>query len=218
MKWEDITWDKVLMEAPGDEEPAADDGGLTATDYSNPDDVEVSEAGEDELNATDYTAEEEPAEGEEIPEGEEGMEGEEGLEGEEGIEGEEGMGDETTDETPDEEQNDNTSGDALQNKYLIQDFIELYTRTEEILEKVRTDKKMNSYVNPTYRQIKDNLEKLSKVTYDYIADRFSHETYISNLYQFNLIIQALNINVQMIENIHEKRTKANEKDKKGKKK
>ena len=134
MKWEDITWDKVLMEAPGDEEPAADDGGLTATDYSNPDDVEVSEAGEDELNATDYTAEEEPAEGEEIPEGEEGMEGEEGLEGEEGIEGEEGMGDETTDETPDEEQNDNTSGDALQNKYLIQDFIELYNNGEYVLE------------------------------------------------------------------------------------
>ena len=43
------------------------------------------------------------------------------------------------------------------------------------------------------------IEKIKDVVYDYIADKFVHETYISNLYQFNLIIQALNINIQMLE-------------------
>lgn len=200
MKFKDISWDDIVLEA----EDTPEEDTLSATDYNEAEDMEIEEAGEDDLGPSDYSEDETE---EESPE--ENID-EEPVEGEEQSDELDSTGDESLEdspesdsiETPEEEQtvNEEENISGQQNKYLIQDFIELHTRIDEILEKLRQDKKLNSFINPTYTQVKKNLNKLMDVTYDYIVDKFAKSTYVTNLYQFNLIIQALNINVQMLEN------------------
>ena len=62
----------------------------------------------------------------------------EGETGEEGLDGEEDMGDDSLDD----EQQDNTENDpqSQQNKYLAHDFIELYNRQKEIIDKIKIAK------------------------------------------------------------------------------
>lgn len=200
MKFNDISWDDIILEA----EDTPEEDTLSATDYNEAEDMEIEEAGEKDLSPSNYSEEEteEDSTDENLDE--------EPIEGEEQSDELDSTGDESLDdnpesdsiETPEEEQtvNEEENINGQQNKYLIQDFIELHTRIDEILDKLRSDKKLNSFVNPTYTQVKKNLVKLKDVTYDYITDKFIKATYVSNLYQFNLIIQALNINVQLLEN------------------
>lgn len=216
MKFNDFNWEDIIYEAPNEPEEA--DDGLSATDYSDESNLEVDDvSAEEDLGAEDYTEMEneegdEPADeegGEEMPEDQDPMaEGEEDMEGEMG-EGEEGM----EDDSLDDEQQDNAENDhqSQQNKYLAHDFIELYNRQKEIIDKIRKDNRLNAFTNPTTAQVKRNLEKLSQVTYDYILDKFSKETYVANLYQFNLIIQAMNLNIQMLEEVNERILKEEEK-------
>ena len=219
MKFNDFNWEDIIYEAPNEPEEA--DDGLSATDYSDESNLEVDDvSAEEDLGAEDYTEmeneeEDEPADeegGEEMPEDQDPMaEGEEGEMGEDGLEGEgeEGM----EDDSLDDEQQDNAENDpqSQQNKYLAHDFIELYNRQKEIIDKIRKDNRLNAFTNPTTAQVKRNLEKLSQVTYDYIIDKFSKETYVANLYQFNLIIQAMNLNIQMLEEVNERILKEEEK-------
>ena len=219
MKFNDFNWEDIIYEAPNEPEEA--DDGLSATDYSDESNLEVEDvSAEEDLGAEDYTEMEneegeEPADeegGEEMPEDQDPMaEGEEGEMGEDGLEGEgeEGM----EDDSLDDEQQDNAENDpqSQQNKYLAHDFIELYNRQKEIIDKIRKDNRLNAFTNPTTAQVKRNLEKLSQVTYDYIIDKFSKETYVANLYQFNLIIQAMNLNIQMLEEVNERILKEEEK-------
>lgn len=219
MKFNDFNWEDIIYEAPNEPEEA--DDGLSATDYSDESNLEVDDvSAEEDLGAEDYTEMEneegdEPADeegGEEMPEDQDLMaEGEEGEMGEDGLEGEgeEGM----EDDSLDDEQQDNAENDpqSQQNKYLAHDFIELYNRQKEIIDKIRKDNRLNAFTNPTTAQVKRNLEKLSQVTYDYIIDKFSKETYVANLYQFNLIIQAMNLNIQMLEEVNERILKEEEK-------
>lgn len=176
MKFDDFNWDDILMEAPEDE--FEDEGGeeeLGPTDYADAENIEIEE--------------EEPTDGEGTDTGEEDLgEGEEGLE----------------DESLDEEQtdNDDVSSDIVsnkQNKYLIHDFIELYNRMDSILFSIRSDVRMTIRINPNHRIVRQNIEKLRQLTYDYITDKFTKESYVSNLYQFNLIIQALNVNLDLLD-------------------
>ena len=227
MKFNDFNWEDIIYEAPGD---ASDAGGddLAATDYTDTGNLDVSDVSSNEdLGAEDYTQTDDssPAEAEaENPEGTEdmvddtmGMEDEAGGEGEDMVddtmglegEGEEGM----EDNTLEDEQQDNAENDpqSQQNKYLAHDFIELYNRQKEIIDKIRKDSRLNAFTNPTTAQVKRNLEKLSQVTYDYIIDKFSKETYVANLYQFNLIIQAMNLNVSMLEEVNDRIIKDEEK-------
>lgn len=216
MKFNDFNWEDIIYEAPNEPEEA--DDGLSATDYSDESNLEVDDvSAEEDLGAEDYNEMEneegdEPADeegGEEMPEDQDPMaEGEEDTEGEMG-EGEEGM----EDDSLDDEQQDNAENDpqSQQNKYLAHDFIELYNRQKEIIDKIRKDNRLNAFTNPTTAQVKRNLEKLSQVTYDYIIDKFSKETYVANLYQFNLIIQAMNLNIQMLEEVNERILKEEEK-------
>lgn len=203
MRIDDISWDSIILEAPNNKKSNEDD--LSNNDYEDADMNIEEEPIDEEKESRPKTKKDDKKtedDGEEDPESEEP----------EDIELGDPMGDDTdsnsdddtdtTDETIEDEQNDSgdeQNVDDTQNKYLIRDFIELYNRIDEILNTLIKDKKLNSSINPTYRQIKHNIEKIKDVVYDYIADKFVHETYISNLYQFNLIIQALNINVQMLE-------------------
>lgn len=227
MKHNDFTWDDIILEAPGDEDLGDD---LSATDYADADfDMEEGDPSGEE----DIDSEEEPVEGEDV-EGEDDVLDEDPMaEDEEGT-GEEGddMGgeedpldedpmDDGSGETTDEEQTDNTETDVVsdvQNINLVNDFIELYRRIDEIMNQIRTDCKTNIRYNPNMLVVRQNLTKLKEITYDYITNRFSKESYVSNLYQFNLIIQALNVNIDLLSSVLASNKKAKEKDKSKKKK
>ena len=195
MRIEDISWDSIILEAPNNKKNNEEE--LTNDDYEDAD-MDIEEENMDEESESENTDKNtNNDDDDENPEENNDIETDDSSDNDN-----ESNPDVDTDENVEDEQNDSgdeQNVDDTQNKYLIRDFIELYNRIDEILNTLIKDKKLNSSINPTYRQIKHNIEKIKDVVYDYIADKFVHETYISNLYQFNLIIQALNINVQMLE-------------------
>ena len=194
MRIDDISWDSIILEAPNNKKNNEEE--LTNDDYEDAD-IDIEEDNMDEESESENTDKNTDTDGEENPEENNDIETDDSSDNDT-----ESNPDVDTDENVEDEQNDSgdeQNVDDTQNKYLIRDFIELYNRIDEILNTLIKDKKLNSSINPTYRQIKHNIEKIKDVVYDYIADKFVHETYISNLYQFNLIIQALNINIQMLE-------------------
>lgn len=194
MRIDDISWDSIILEAPNNKKNNEEE--LTNDDYEDAD-MNIEEDNMDEESESENTDKNTNNDDEENPEENNDIETDDSSDDDT-----ESNPDVDTDENVEDEQNDSgdeQNVDDTQNKYLIRDFIELYNRIDEILNTLIKDKKLNSSINPTYRQIKHNIEKIKDVVYDYIADKFVHETYISNLYQFNLIIQALNINIQMLE-------------------
>ena len=194
MRIDDISWDSIILEAPNNKKNNEEE--LTNDDYEDAD-MNIEEDNMDEESESENTDKNTNNDDEENPEENNDIETDDSSDNDT-----ESNQDVDTDENVEDEQNDSgdeQNVDDTQNKYLIRDFIELYNRIDEILNTLIKDKKLNSSINPTYRQIKHNIEKIKDVVYDYIADKFVHETYISNLYQFNLIIQALNINIQMLE-------------------
>ena len=194
MRIDDISWDSIILEAPNNKKNNEEE--LTNDDYEDAD-MDIEEDNMDEESESENTDKNTNNDDEENPEENNDIETDDSSDDDT-----ESNPDVDTDENVEDEQNDSgdeQNVDDTQNKYLIRDFIELYNRIDEILNTLIKDKKLNSSINPTYRQIKHNIEKIKDVVYDYIADKFVHETYISNLYQFNLIIQALNINIQMLE-------------------
>jgi hypothetical protein len=242
MKYDDFTWDDIVLEAPEDD---FEEDELSASDYTDAEGMDIEEddlgdldegGGEDELSAADYTGEEDaaadPADEDPLADdttGEDELGGEEDpLAGEgdpadedplagdgdaEGGDDEPLAGDpadedpladdagEGSDENPEDKQTDNTESDVVsdkQNKNLVNDYIELYRRIDEIMNQIRTDCKTNIRYNPNMLVVRRNLEKLKLITYDYIVNKFAKETYVANLYQFNLIIQALNTNIELL--------------------
>ena len=194
MRTDDISWDSIILEAPNNKKNNEEK--LTNDDYEDAD-MDIEEDNMDDESESENTDKNTNNDDEENPEENNDIETDDSSDNDT-----ESNPDVDTDENVEDEQNDSgdeQNVDDTQNKYLIRDFIELYNRIDEILNTLIKDKKLNSSINPTYRQIKHNIEKIKDVVYDYIADKFVHETYISNLYQFNLIIQALNINIQMLE-------------------
>lgn len=203
MRFEDLNWKNIIMEAPED----INDGGeeLSATDYTDAENLDIQAASPDDETEIDE------GESEELDLGDEKEIGldEDAVDEDENID----------DETPEEEQTDNDeeSSDIVsdkQNKYLIHDFIELYKRMDEILTEIRSNGKIKLHVNPNFLVVRKNIEKLREVTYDYIIDKFAKESYVSNLYQFNLIIQALNVNVDLLDTLMKNLKLNKEKEKK----
>lgn len=238
MKYDDFTWDDIVLEAPEDD---FEEDELSASDYTDAEGMDIEEddldgldeegGGGDELSAADYTAGEEDAAAD--PADEDPLADDAGAEGgeEDPLAGEGDPADEDpladdagegSDENPEDEQTDNTESDVVsdkQNKNLVNDYIELYRRIDEIMNQIRTDCKTNIRYNPNMLVVRRNLEKLKLITYDYIINKFAKETYVANLYQFNLIIQALNTNIELLGSVlasNRKFKEANSKDKKKK--
>jgi hypothetical protein len=213
MKFEDFSWEDIVMEAPEDENLEGDDD-LGPTDYTETEDMDIEEG---------EPPAEEPTEGEETEDmGEEPAEGDDELGSPDDMsgEGEEGLNEEEDTEQTDNEETESENTTDIQNKNLINDFIELYRRINEIINQVRTDCKSNVRYNSNVTTVRKNLDKLKDVTYDYITNKFSEQSYVSNLYQFNLIIQALNVNIDLFASVlaTDKAVKnKDKKDKKGKK-
>lgn len=224
MKHDDFSWDDIILEAPGDDAVEGGDDELSATDYASDDvDAVETEPAEDDLEADDYTAEEEGEEDVEAdPEAEEDPADEDPL-AEDELGGEEGdpadedpLADDTGTEdveadSAEEEVTSDVSTDK-QNINLVNDFIELYTRMGEIMEQLSTNCKTNIRYNPNIITVRRNLTKLRETTYNYITTKFVKETYVSNLYQFNLIIQALNVNIDLLSSVIDSNRKFNEKE------
>ena len=168
MKFEDFSWKDIVMEAPGDE-AVEEDEELSATDYADAENLEVEEE----------APEEEPVEGEE---------------------GTDEMGEETPEEEPlEDEQLDNSQDKYIgQNKHLVQDYIELYNRLEEIENILRRESFKLSHRNPKHYKVRANIGKLKELTYDYVINKFEKNSYVENLYQFNMILQAANVNIEAI--------------------
>ena len=190
MRFEDLNWKDILMEAPED---AGSEEELSATDYTDAENLEIEEGSPDD-DLDDELDLEGDDEDLDLDIGEEGDLESEGEEGEENLD----------DGTLDEEQTDNDeeSDDIIsekQNKYLVHDFIELYRRMDTILTEIRASGKVKLHINPNILSVRKNIEKLKEVTYVYLTDKFAKETYVANLYQFNLIIQALNVNVELLD-------------------
>ena len=237
MKFDEFNWNDIIYEAPDED---LDDGGdLSATDYADVgDDVDISEAdpmadegGETEDVSDD--ADTDPAD--EDPLGDEEDTSDTDPADEDPLGDEDGGdpadedpladdGEESSDENPEDEQTDNMEDNVSsdkQNVNLINDFIELHTRIDTIMQQIRTDCKTNIRYNPNMLVVRGNLEKLKAITYDYIINKFAKESYVANLYQFNLIIQALNVNIDLLSSVlasNKKFENENNKHKKDKKK
>lgn len=219
MKYDDFNWDDIVLEAPGDEAEMDVEGGddeLGPTDYTETDDMEIEEGEPEE----EPTAEEEPEGDEENPEDLESPET-----GEEGDLEAEGEGDENQEEEQIDNGDESDVSTDKQNKNLVNDFIELYRRIDEIMNQIRTDCKTNIRYNQNMIVVRKNLIKLKNTTYEYITKKFTKESYVTNLYQFNLIIQALNVNIDLLSSIlasnkkmqEEQNSKKKKPDKKSKK-
>lgn len=216
MIFEDYT---ILYEADDDLGPSdyGDEENIDAEEGAPDDDT----GGGDDLEAQDYGDEETTDDGTE--EDGEDIGADDTTEDDIGEPGDKtGEGDDTVgDENPEDEQTDNTenSDDKENNKFLINDYIELYRRLEEIIEKLNISEQAKLNRDPVFNKVRDNLEKLKKVTYDYITTVFNNESYVSNLYQFNMIIQNINVNVELLNNSYIARSnQKNEKDMKKKNK
>ena len=225
MKHDDFTWDDIILEAPGDEL----DDELSATDYTNTDVEEAEPASDDPFDGD--PADDDPlgdeGDGESTdddPLGEDPADDEGDTEStDDDPLGEDPADDDPlsddnpegdTDTTTDEEQTDNAENDVIsdkQNINLVNDFIELYNRIDEIMNQIRTDCKTNIRYNPNMQVVRRNLTKLKEITYDYITNKFSKESYVANLYQFNLIIQALNVNIDLLSSVMASNKQFNEK-------
>ena len=217
MKFNDFDWKDIILEAPGDDEAETDDE-LAATDYAEADvDVEEGDPAEEE-SPTDENeevddadpADEDPLADEET----EGGEDDADPADEDPLADEEGGSDSEGDQ--EEEQSDNAENNVnedKQNANLINDYIELYKRMDTIMNQIRTDCKTNIRYNPNILVVRRNMTKLKEITYDYITHKFAKESYVANLYQFNLIIQALNVNIELLSSLMEsnKKEKLNKK-------
>lgn len=210
MKYEDFNWNDIILEAPEDE---FEEDELSATDYADADGMDIEEgdpaAEDEELEADDYT--EDPMDEDE--EGEDNDPADEDPMDEGDPADEDPMDEDGSDENLDEEQTDNTENNVTsykQNANLIKDFIELHNRIDEIILQIRSDCKTNIRYNPNMLVVRKNMEKLKEITYDYILYKFSKESYVSNLYQFNLIIQALNTNIDLFSSVMASNRKSQE--------
>jgi len=167
-----------------------------ATDYSESaedtaedtedDPVSEEDTGEEE---TDETSEDDDMEATDYDEGAEGEDM--GVE-EADPEADTGEEDTSEEETPEDD------GDKSKNTYLIRDFIELFYTTKNMIEKLNNVSKTTLVKSKVYLQVIENLSDMNNVLYEYITHDFSKKSYVFNLYQFNLFLECIKVNIEII--------------------
>lgn len=120
---------------------------------------------------------------------------------------------EVTDYTEDETSTDGMSDDTtptntgnpndIRNASLIYDYIQLYNTIKSIITKVNSMNKTDILRNKTIIQVSKNLNILLNTLHKYIIKSFDKNSYVFNLYQFNLFIHAINVNIEMIKKNNE---------------
>ena len=59
-------------------------------------------------------------------------------------------------------------------------------------------KKTSLVKNSVYLQVAKNLTEMRDTLYDYILNNFKNNSYVFNLYQFNLFLEVMNVNVEIL--------------------
>lgn len=180
---------------------------------------------EDDLEETDYTEDEVDLDDEDLEEDETSIDEDDvaqDIDGDEIPDDEEGT-DYTEDETADDEAGDDMSDDTsggddminntaptntgnpndIRNTSLIYDYIQLYNTIKSIITKVNSMNKTDILRNKTIIQVSKNLNILLNTLHKYIIKSFDKNSYVFNLYQFNLFIHAINVNIEMIKKNNE---------------
>lgn len=176
---------------------------------------------EDDLEETDYTEDEVDLDDEDLEEDETSIDEDDvaqDIDGDEIPDDEEGT-DYTEDETADDDMSDDTSGgddminntaptntgnpNDIRNASLIYDYIQLYNTIKSIITKVNSMNKTDILRNKTIIQVSKNLNILLNTLHKYIIKFFDKNSYVFNLYQFNLFIHAINVNIEMIKKNNE---------------
>lgn len=171
---------------------------------------------EDDLEETDYTEDEVDLDDEDLEEDETSIDEDDvaqDIDGDEIPDDEEG-----TDYTEDETADDTSGGDDMinntaptntgnpndiRNASLIYDYIQLYNTIKSIITKVNSMNKTDILRNKTIIQVSKNLNILLNTLHKYIIKSFDKNSYVFNLYQFNLFIHAINVNIEMIKKNNE---------------
>lgn len=151
------------------DDPTADEN-----NDENPDDEN---AEDDDMDATDY---------------DEGAEGEDTGDEEADPDADTGEDDASEEEAPED------TGDKSKNTYLIRDFIELFYTTKNMIEKLNNVTKTTLLKSKVYLQVIENLSDMNNVLYEYITHDFTKKSYVFNLYQFNLFLECVKVNIEII--------------------
>lgn len=194
------------------------DDDLEADDYTE----EEVDLDDEDLEADDYTEDDEDTETEDYTEDDvdDEEETDEDVTEDEEANGVEDNIDETGDESTDyteetSDESDSTlssttpepsntgSPNDMRNTSLINDYITLYDAIKGIITKVNSMNKTDILRNKIIIQVSKNLNILLNTLHKYIIKSFDKNSYVFNLYQFNLFIHAVNVNIEMIKKNNE---------------
>lgn len=209
-----------LMEAP----KAADNDrtGETSEDYTN--DVQEPDA---DMNADmdDSVEEESDDYTEDVPDTQEDNSGEEdneesgensnedNLEIDEPTDYTEGESSDSFDESDDSsDESDTTNTDkndnlfdnnVLKNYSLLKNFEKLYELTKEVSDSLDAKVEPTKLQNAVLAQVLKNLNVIKEFILSYVKFQFSQDNYSQNLYYYNIVIQSLKLNLELLKRNNE---------------
>ena len=206
-----------VMEAPNEDED-------TATDYTE--DVADDDGGGDaegEETATDYTEDADTGEGEETEDdtAEDEDTQDDTTTEEEGDQGDAEGGDDdlqATDYTDGADTGEDTPGDVegaatdggtprngnlidnnvLKNYSVLRNFEKLYNLTKEVSDSLDSVVMPSKLQNTVLAQVLKNLNSIKEFILSYVKFQFSSDNYAQNLYYYNLVLQTLNLNLELL--------------------
>lgn len=196
---EDERVEADAAETPEDNaEPAEEE---EPTDYTE--DVGEDEPAEEETPEEDPADEEEPAPEDETGEGDTVEDETTDYTEDAGEEGGDDTGEEddtTTDDTTMDDtaaEDGETENTIVKNYNLMRKFKELYTTTSDILTSLGSVIYNQSIQNQVLDRGIDNIRKINEYVINYIEMSFS-DKYEDNLYHYNIFIQSLKLNLEML--------------------
>jgi len=100
------------------------------------------------------------------------------------------------------EMNEQDIDEADKKGRLVRDFISFYNIIKNTIDKISEVDKTDIITNKITTQVIKNLTSLRRLVYDYIVLKFNTNSYVVNLYQYNCFIEALKINIKMLQKIN----------------
>lgn len=200
-----------VMEAPNEDDE------LTPTDYTEDESAEPTNDDDGE-SPSDYTEEvPEESEGEDIAsEPEEGSK--ENTEEDDDLEGPTDYTEETPEDAEiadDSEQSSNKMADStndtsqtgngnlfdnnvLKNYSLLRNFEKLYEMTKEVSDSLDSTVMPTKLQNTVLTQVLRNLDSIKEFILSYVKFQFSEDNYSQNLYYYNIVMQSLKLNLELL--------------------
>lgn len=197
-----------VMEAPNDEDTATDYTEETDPEEDDGTDTAQEETPEEEEAPTDYTEETDPetddGEDEEANQNETGDTGEEDTATDYtdeagGMDDTEGADAQDADTTTTQPQNGNLiDNNVLKNYSVLSNFEKLYNLTKEVSDSMDSVVMPTKLQNTVLAQVLKNLSSIKEFILSYVKFQFSSDNYAQNLYYYNIVLQALNLNLELL--------------------